>query len=59
MTYNPTPSPSPWSRGGEPCAQTKIEKSGAIMVPLFSFITFIYALTSFPQDSATGSPPGD
>lgn len=29
------------------------------MVPPFSFITFIYALTSFPQDSATGSPPGD
>ena len=34
-------------------------KSGAIMVPPFSLITFIDALTSFPQDSATGSLPGD
>ena len=25
MTYNPTPSPSPWSRGGESCAQTNNE----------------------------------
>ena len=44
MTYNPTPNPSPWLRGGESCAQAN-NKMELFRGGIVQYFTFSFAIT--------------